>query len=80
MPVYPGSWALPKRIATQDPALRARFSGRPEYVINYFRLVADDVRRHMSRLGVRRLADLVGRIDLLETNKAIGTGKPTALI
>ncbi len=69
----------PFGIATQDPALRARFSGRPEYVINYFRLVADDVRRHMSRLGVRRLADLVGSIDLLERNKAIRHWKADGL-
>jgi glutamate synthase (NADPH/NADH) large chain len=56
----------PVGIATQDPVLRTKFSGTPEAVINYFFLVAEDVRRIMSQLGVTRFEDLVGRTELLE--------------
>ncbi|WP_373691648.1 glutamate synthase large subunit [Hyalangium versicolor] len=52
-------------IATQDPKLRERFQGKPEYVVNFFFLVAEELRRQMAALGVRRLEELVGRVDLL---------------
>ncbi|MFL5345577.1 MAG: glutamate synthase large subunit [Hyalangium sp.] len=52
-------------IATQDPALRERFQGKPEHVVNFFFMVAEDLRRQMAALGVRRLNELVGRVDLL---------------
>ncbi len=52
-------------IATQDPSLRERFQGKPEHVVNFFFLVAEDLRRQMSALGVRRLDEVVGRVDLL---------------
>ena len=53
-------------IATQNETLRKEhFIGLPEMVMNYFRFIADDVREHLARLGVRRLEDLVGRVDLL---------------
>jgi len=59
-------------VATQDARLRdAHFTGLPEMVVNYFRFVAEDVRRHLARLGVRRLEDLIGRTDLLR--EAAGT-------
>ena len=56
----------PAGIATQDPALRARFGGRPEYVERLLRFLAMDLREHMARLGFRRLDDMVGRADRLE--------------
>ncbi|KAB2856431.1 MAG: glutamate synthase subunit alpha, partial [Bauldia sp.] len=55
----------PVGVATQDPELRARFSGQPEHVINYLALVAEEVRGLMAALGVRRFSDLVGRTELL---------------
>jgi glutamate synthase domain-containing protein 3 len=56
----------PVGIATQDPRLRQRFSGRPEHVERLFRFIAREVRELMARLGVRRLDDLIGRTDLLK--------------
>ncbi|WP_422724026.1 glutamate synthase large subunit [Hyalangium rubrum] len=52
-------------IATQDPALRERFQGKPEHVVNFFHLVAEELRRSMAALGVRRLDELVGQVELL---------------
>ena len=69
----------PVGVATQDEALRKRFNGQPEHVVNYFRFVAEDVREHMARLGVRTLEELVGRSDLLEMNDAIMHGKAKGL-
>ncbi len=61
----------PAGIATQDPELRRRFAGRPEHVVNYFFFIAEEVRRLMAQLGVRRFEELVGRTDLLEADEAI---------
>jgi glutamate synthase domain-containing protein 3 len=61
----------PVGIATQDPELRKRFTGTPEHVINYFFLVAEEMREIMARLGVRRYVDLIGRVDLLEVDPAL---------
>ncbi|MEO5969268.1 MAG: glutamate synthase-related protein, partial [Bdellovibrionia bacterium] len=55
----------PVGIATQDPGLRAKFTGRPEHVINYFFFVAEEVRSLMSKLGVRTMNDLIGSVELL---------------
>ncbi|MGQ0659730.1 glutamate synthase large subunit, partial [Sphingosinicella sp.] len=55
----------PVGIATQDPVLRARFTGQPEHVINYFFFVAEEVREILAALGLRSLDDLIGRSDLL---------------
>jgi len=65
----------PVGVATQDPELRERFTGTPEHVVNYFFYVAEEVREVMRRLGVRRFEDLVGRVDLLEADDAIGHWK-----
>ena len=56
----------PTGIATQREDLRAKFTGRPEHVINYLFLIAEEVREHLSRLGARSLQDVVGRVELLE--------------
>ncbi len=61
----------PVGIATQDPELRKRFRGQPEHVIEFFFLVAEDVRRIMASLGIARFDDLVGRVDLLEPDAAL---------
>jgi len=58
-------------IATQDELLEKRFSGKPEYVINYFYFVAQELREIMSCLGLRRMNEMVGRTDLLEINNKI---------
>jgi glutamate synthase domain-containing protein 2/glutamate synthase domain-containing protein 1/glutamate synthase domain-containing protein 3 len=61
----------PVGIATQDPELRRRFRGTADHVVNYLMLVAEEVRSIMASLGVRRLEDLIGRTDLLDTDAAI---------
>ncbi|MDX6440120.1 MAG: glutamate synthase large chain [Gaiellaceae bacterium] len=61
----------PVGIATQDPELRKRFAGEPEHVVNFMFFVAEEARRIMAKLGIRRFEDLVGRVDLLEADDAI---------
>ncbi|MGD8475552.1 MAG: glutamate synthase-related protein, partial [Burkholderiales bacterium] len=61
----------PVGIATQDPVLRKKFSGKPEHVINFFHFVAEEVRELMAEMGVRKLDEIVGRSDLLEMRKGI---------
>lgn len=56
----------PVGIATQDPILRARFSGQPEYVINYFHFVAEEVRQLMSHLGFQSMEEMVGHTEVLD--------------
>jgi len=58
-------------VATQDECLEKRFAGKPEYVVNYMRFVAQELREIMSELGVRTVHELVGRSELLEMNKEI---------
>jgi hypothetical protein len=55
----------PVGVATQNPELRRRFTGKPEHVVNFMRFIAQDVREHMAALGVRTLDELVGRTDKL---------------
>ena len=55
----------PVGVATQDPELRARFAGRPEHVVNYLALVAEDVRAILAELGVKRLEEVIGRVEML---------------
>ncbi len=69
----------PVGVATQDPNLRKLFSGRPEYLQNFFRFIAGEVREYLAQLGVRTLDDLVGRSDLLEMNDAITFWKAKGL-
>ncbi|PSH05309.1 MAG: glutamate synthase large subunit [Acidobacteria bacterium] len=60
----------PVGIATQDPVLRARFSGQPEHLINFFFFLAEQVREYMARLGFRTFEEMVGRVDKLEARLA----------
>jgi glutamate synthase (NADPH/NADH) large chain len=61
----------PVGVATQDPVLRAKFTGEPEHVINYFFFVAEELRAIMAEMGFRTIAEMTGRVDRLETKKAI---------
>ena len=69
----------PVGVATQDPELRRRFSGQPEHVINYFFFVAEEVRRLMAELGVRKFDELIGRVDLLDVREAVDHWKAKGL-
>jgi glutamate synthase (ferredoxin) len=69
----------PAGIATQNPELRKKFSGKPEYVMNFMRFIAADLREKMAALGVRRLEDLVGRTDLLDMEAAKSNPKTRGL-
>ncbi|MEA2362144.1 MAG: glutamate synthase large chain [Thermoleophilaceae bacterium] len=61
----------PVGVATQDPELRRRFEGQPEHVVNYLFMVAEEARRLMAQLGVRSIAELIGRTDLLVPDEAV---------
>ena len=69
----------PVGVATQDPVLRAKFAGKPEYVVNYFFFVAQEAREIMAQLGIRTFEELVGRADLLDTKKSITHWKAQGL-
>jgi len=69
----------PVGIATQDPELRRRFTGQPEHVVNFFFLLAEEVRALMARLGFRRIDEMVGRVDRLDTRAAIDHWKARGL-
>ncbi len=69
----------PVGVATQDPVLRAKFSGKPEYVVNYFFFVAEEARQIMAQLGIRTFNELIGRADLLDKSKAIAHWKAKGL-
>ncbi len=56
----------PVGVATQNPELRKRFRGKPEYVVNFMRFIAQDLREYMAKLGFRTLDEMVGRSDLLK--------------
>jgi glutamate synthase domain-containing protein 2/glutamate synthase domain-containing protein 1/glutamate synthase domain-containing protein 3 len=71
--------ACPFGIATQDPELRKRFAGKPEYLERYMFFVAEEVRQIMSRLGFKKFEDMIGRVDRLGTNKAIEHWKTKGL-
>ena len=61
----------PFGVATQNPELRKRFCGKPEYVINFMKFVASELREYMSKLGVKTVDELVGRIDLIKRKEGI---------
>jgi len=61
----------PAGIATQDPRLRAKFAGKPEYVVNFMRFVAEETREIMAQLGFRTIEEMVGQVGTLEPRKAI---------
>ncbi|MCA0211801.1 MAG: glutamate synthase subunit alpha [Proteobacteria bacterium] len=69
----------PVGVATQDPVLRKKFSGKPEHVVNYFFFIAEEVRQIMAQLGIRKFDDMIGRADLLDMKKGIEHWKARGL-
>ncbi len=69
----------PVGIATQDPQLRAKFAGAPEHVVNYFFMVAKELRRIMAKLGLRTVNEMIGRADLLQADAAVAHWKAKGL-
>ncbi|MBA4193683.1 MAG: glutamate synthase subunit alpha [Comamonadaceae bacterium] len=69
----------PVGVATQDPALRKKFTGKPEHVVNYFFFIAEEVRQIMAQLGVRTFDELIGRADLLDMRAGIEHWKARGL-
>jgi glutamate synthase (NADPH/NADH) large chain/glutamate synthase (ferredoxin) len=69
----------PVGVATQDPELRKKFSGRPEHVVNYFFFIAEEVRQIMAQLGIAKFDDLIGRADLLDMREGIEHWKARGL-
>jgi len=61
----------PVGVATQDPVLRARFTGKPEHVINYFFFVAEELRQIMAEMGFRRVDEMIGRVDRIDVRPAV---------
>ncbi len=69
----------PVGVATQNPALRERFTGKPEFVVNFMEFIAEEVREILAELGFRSLDEIIGRSDLIETNAAIAHWKADGL-
>jgi glutamate synthase (NADPH/NADH) large chain len=69
----------PVGIATQDPELRKRFSGKPEFIVNFFEFIAEEVRELLAELGFRTLEEAIGHAEFLDTSKAIAHWKASKL-
>ncbi|MBI4693582.1 MAG: glutamate synthase large subunit [Gammaproteobacteria bacterium] len=69
----------PVGIATQDPQLRAKFSGKPEYVENFFRFIAQEVREYMAELGFRSIAEMIGQANRIDVARAVDHWKAKGL-
>ncbi len=69
----------PVGVATQNPELRARFSGKPEFVVNFFEFIAQEVREILAELGYRTLEEIIGRRELLDVNGAIEHWKASGM-
>jgi glutamate synthase (NADPH/NADH) large chain len=69
----------PVGIATQNPELRKRYTGKPEFVVNFFEYIAEEVREHLARLGFRSIAEAVGHAEVLDTRKAVDHWKAHGL-
>ena len=65
----------PVGVATQNPELRKRFKGKPEYVVNFMKFIAKELREYMAKLGIRTVDELVGRVDLLKVKDGVSEGK-----
>ncbi|RHA52936.1 glutamate synthase large subunit [Eubacterium ventriosum] len=65
----------PVGVATQNPELRKRFKGKPEYVVNFMKFIAQELREYMAKLGIRTVDELVGRVDLLKVKDGVSEGK-----
>jgi glutamate synthase (NADPH/NADH) large chain len=69
----------PVGVATQNPVLRERFNGRPEFVVNFFEFIAEEVREYLAQLGFRSLAEAVGHVESLDVQPAIDHWKAKGL-
>jgi glutamate synthase (NADPH/NADH) large chain len=69
----------PVGIATQNPTLRSRFSGEPEFVVNFFEYIAEEVREYLAELGFRTLQEAVGRVELIDARSAVDHWKANGL-
>jgi len=69
----------PVGVATQNPKLRKRFTGKPEYVVNFMRFIAENLREYLAKLGVRTIDELVGRTDLLKVKETPLSDRAAAL-
>jgi len=69
----------PVGIATQDPVLRKKFAGQPEHVVNYLFMVAEEARHIMAQLGFRRIADMIGRTEVMDIRRAVSHWKTDGL-
>ncbi|GLZ10666.1 glutamate synthase [Actinomadura sp. NBRC 104425] len=69
----------PVGVATQNPVLRKRFSGKPEFVVNFFEFIAEEVREYLAALGFRSLDEAIGHVELLDTTRAVDHWKAAGL-
>ena len=69
----------PVGIATQNPTLRSRFSGKPEFVVNFFEYIAEEVREYLAQLGYRTLKEAVGHVEMIDARKAVDHWKAKGL-
>lgn len=69
----------PVGVATQNPELRKNFKGKPEYVVNFMRFIAEELREYMAKLGIKTLDELVGRSDLLKVKAAAQEGRASRI-
>ncbi|MEO6653563.1 MAG: glutamate synthase large subunit [Ilumatobacteraceae bacterium] len=69
----------PVGVATQNPELRARFTGRPEFVVNFFEFIAEEIREYMAQLGFRTMAEMIGHVEALDTRPAVDHWKARGL-
>ncbi len=69
----------PVGVATQNPELRAKFSGKPEFVVNFMEYIAEEVREHMAALGFRTVQEMIGHVEVLDTKTAITHWKAKGL-
>jgi glutamate synthase (NADPH/NADH) large chain len=70
----------PVGVATQNPVLRARFSGKPEFVVTFFEYIATEVREYLAALGFRSLDEAIGHVEMLTSPRRWSTGRPAAWI
>ncbi|MDF2806522.1 MAG: glutamate synthase subunit alpha [Cellulosimicrobium sp.] len=69
----------PVGVATQNPELRARFTGKPEFVVNFFEFIAEEVREYLARLGFRTIEEAIGHVEYLDTRRAVDHWKAQGL-
>ncbi len=69
----------PVGVATQNPELRKRFTGRPEFVVNFFEFIAEEIREYMAHLGFRTMAEMIGHVEALDVQPAVDHWKASGL-